>query len=604
MEEQKKANEKSKEGQQEEGLAWARNFAQLTEKSQIFFNKLFEKRIPPSAFFQMIYFNQIYQKFLQQVLAKPDKLAELQVLYWQELFFIWQRFMLAKPDSVKEDEPLLVDKHFQNKAWHENPVFQLIKDFYLLHVRHFQGLLPMVEEMDAKTKVQIEFYLKQITEALSPINFAATNPDVLQTILETKGENLLRGIDNALNDLKRSKDYIQIKMTDSAAFAVGQNLAITPGKVIHQNEIMQLIQYEPQTKKVFKRPLLIIPPWINKYYILDLNPALSFVNWLVQRGYTVFMLSWANADTRIGQKDFSDYMLQGPLEALSVIESATGEREVSALGYCVGGTLLSCALAYLAYHQKPRITSATYLCALLDFSEPGDLGALIDENQLQWLEEEMRRKGYFDGREMATTFNLLRPKDLIWSYYLKNYLLGEAPPAQALLYWNSDSTNIPEKMHQFYLRKLYFANTLQRSDALCLNDTPIDLKRVQVPAFFVATLQDHISPWKSVYAGLKLHSGPVQFILGGSGHIAGVINPPEKKKYNYYQNDQISEDAAAWFKGAKEEPGSWWPFWEKWLRQQSGKEVAARYPGETGLPLLEEAPGSYVRVKLAEESEA
>lgn len=585
--------EQQKERIKEEGAEWANNFSRLADKSRLFFDKLLGKKIPAASLFQMIYFNQIYQKFLRHLLGKPEKLVDLQLLYWQELFFLWQRFMLTQSEVPE-------DKRFQGEAWLQNPLFHLIKDFYLMHVRHFQALLPLAEGLDAKTTQQIQFYLKQITEALSPTNFAMTNPDVWRTTIETRGENLLKGLDNALGDLKKDEDYFQIKMTDTAAFEVGKNLALTPGQVIYQNELMQLIQYEPQTKKVYRRPLLFIPPWINKYYILDLTPSLSMVNWLVQQGYTVFMISWVNPGAALAKKDFSDYLLEGPLTALEAIEKATGEREVSALGYCVGGTLLSCTLAYLAAHEDPRISSATYLCALLDFSEPGELGALIDENQLQWLDEEMRRKGYYDGRDMAATFNLLRPKDLIWSYYVKNYLLGEEPPAHELLFWNNDATNIPEKMHRYYLNEMYLQNRLKESGALRLNETPIDLKRVETPAFFVGTLQDHISPWKSVYAGLKLHSGPVQFMLAGSGHIAGAINPPERNKYNYYFNDAVAGNAAEWFQAAKEETGSWWTSWEKWLRRHSGEKVTARKPGAGKLPVLEPAPGTYVRVKLTE----
>jgi polyhydroxyalkanoate synthase len=589
--------EDPKERSQEESLDWTKRFSQLTEKSQLFFSQLFEKRIPPSSLFQMIHFNQIYQKFLQHLLVKPEKLLELELLYWQELFFIWQGFMWAKDPAEKSG----ADKRFKNEVWQEHPFFKWVKDFYLLHVRHFQSLLTLTEGLDSKTVQQIQFYLKQITEAFAPANFAATNPEVWRATLESRGENLLKGLDNAIQDLQEDKDYFQIKMTDAAAFEVGKNVAITPGKVIYQNAVMQLIQYEPQTKTVFKQPFLMIPPWINKYYILDLNPSFSLVNWLVQQGYTVFMISWINPTKKLADKDFAAYLLEGPLAALDQIEKATGEREVNALGYCVGGTLLGCTLAYLAYHNETRIRSATYLCALLDFSEPGELGALIDEKQLQWLEKEMQVKGYYDGRELAATFNALRPQDLIWSYYIKNYLLGESPAPHELLFWNSDATHIPEKMHRYYLRNMYLHNRLRESGALDLNGTPIDLKRVKVPAFFVATLQDHIAPWKSVYAGLKLHSGEAQFLLAGSGHIAGAINPPERNKYNYYSNPQSGETAEVWFKGAKEEAGSWWGVWETWLRQQSGSKVEARIPGETGLAILEDAPGSYVRVQVARE---
>lgn len=593
MEEQKK--ERTKDALAE----WANNFSQMADKSRLFFSQLLEKKMPPSSLFQMLYFNQIYQKFLRHALSQPEKLLNLQLQYWQELFFLWQRFMLTQSETVKEEPRPQGDKGFESELWQRFPLLHFIKDFHLMQSRHFQALVPLAEGLEPKTRQQIQFYLRQIIEAFSPINFAATNPTVWQTTFETRGENLLKGLDQALDDLKRDDNYFQIKMTDTKAFEVGKNLAITPGQVIYQNELMQLIQYEPQTKKVYARPLLFIPPWINKYYILDLNPELSLVNWLVQQGYTVFMISWVNPDAHLAQKDFSDYLAQGPLSALDAIEKVTGQSQVSALGYCVGGTLLACALAYLAHHGEPRISCATYLCSLLDFSEPGDLGAFIDENQLAWLEKEMRQKGYYDGREMAATFNLLRPKDLIWSYYVKNYLLGEEPPAQALLFWNNDATNIPETMHRYYLRNMYLHNRLKESAALHLQNTPIDLKQVATPAFFVATLKDHISPWKSVYAGLKLHAGPMQFLLSGSGHIAGAINPPQQKKYNYYSSADIADTPAEWFKNAKEESGSWWPHWEKWLRQHSGNKVAARRVGENGLKGIEAAPGSYVRARLA-----
>lgn len=581
-----------------EETTWAENFFQIANKSQSLFKKVLEKRLSPSSIFQLIHFNQIYQKFLQHLTASPEQLISFQCLYWQELFFIWQRFLSDDQRNEKIDDTPIQDKRFHDPAWQNNPVFYFIKHFYFLHVQHFQGLLNMAEGLDNKTIQQIQFYLKQLSEAISPDNFATTNPEVWRATLEKNGQNLLQGLDNALIDLEKDDDIFQIKMTDTTAFTVGKNLALTAGKVIYQNKIMQLIQYTPQTTTVYQRPFLFIPPWINKYYILDLNPSLSLTQWLVQQGYTVFMISWVNPTQQHANKDFSDYMLEGPLQALDIIEKATGEVEINALGYCVGGTLLSCALAYLAYQNNNRIHSATYLCSLLDFSAPGELGAFIDEKQLQFLENEMQQKGYLSGQHMATTFNLLRPHDLIWSYYIKNYLLGQNPSPHDILYWNNDSTNLPEKMHIFYLRNMYLNNRLMKNNSLTLNNVPINLQRITIPTYFIATIQDHIAPWKSVYAGLKLHSGPVNFILGGSGHIAGAINPPEKNKYNYYQNNNTPDDPETWFKQATEQPGSWWPTWEKWLQTQSGISVTARTPGDTGLPLIEDAPGTYVKKKL------
>ena len=578
----------------EEKDAWIRNLSSLGDKSQLLFNKLFEKKIPASAVFQMIHFNQVYQQFIKHLLAKPEKLLNAQINYWQELYFLWQHFMLNKQYDESKPEA----KDFQFKDWQENPAFHFIKDFYQLHVRHFQALLQMTEGLDKKTSSQIQFYFKQVVEALSPTNFAVTNPEVWRTTLENRGENLLKGLDNALNDLSQDQEYFQIKMTDTSHYEIGKNVAITPGKVVYQNDLIQLIQYEPQTRKVYQRPILFVPPWINKYYIFDLTPSFSLVNWLVQQSYTVFMISWVNPDNSLSQKEFSDYLLEGPLQALKVIKQACGVNEINTLGYCVGGTLLACAMAYQAARGEGGIQSASYLCALLDFSEPGDIGAFIDDHQLQWLEKEMQNKGYLDGRQMATTFNILRPKDLIWSYYVKNYLLGESPAPHDLLFWNSDSTNIPEKMHRFYLRNMYLDNGLKKG-SLSLNNQLIDLKMVQAPACFIGALQDHIAPWKSVYAGLKLYAGPAEFILSGSGHIAGAINPPERNKYQYYLNPQITEAAEAWLQFAKEHTGSWWPHWEKWLRRYSGDQVEARMPGDTGLALIEDAPGTYVRKRLS-----
>ena len=540
--------------------------------------------------------------FLQmtaRMMTDPAKLVEAQINLWQDYMQLWQnttrRLFGEEPEPIAEPEK--TDKRFKDEMWKDNEVFDFIKQSYLLTARWIHEVVHGVEGLDPQTAKKVDFYTRQLTDAMAPSNFFATNPEVLRATVETGGENLLKGLDNLLSDLERGKGKLSIRMTDLDAFHIGENIAQTPGKVVFQNDLIQLIQYSPATEQVHKTPLMIVPPWINKYYILDLRPKNSFVRWAVAAGYTVFMLSWVNPDESLAAKSFEDYMAEGPLAALDQIAKATGETEVNAVGYCLGGTLLSATLAYMAAHGDKRIKAATFLTTMTDFSEVGEISVFIDEEQLQFLEDKMRQKGYLEGADMAATFNMLRANDLIWSFVVNNYLLGKEPFPFDLLYWNSDSTRMPAAMHSFYLRNMYQKNLLATPGAITLKDTPIDLGTVDVPSYVISTREDHIAPWTTTYAATQLFSGPARFVLAASGHVAGVVNPPEANKYCYWVNTRTPKTPDAWFKGAKQFDGSWWNDWDKWLAGHSGPKVAARTPGKGKLKAIEDAPGSYVKVR-------
>ena len=536
-----------------------------------------------------------------RLMANPQKLFEAQVGFWQDYMALWQstarRMMGAEATPVIEGDPR--DRRFKDDAWKDNEVFDFIKQSYLLSARYIQDVVKQADGMDAPTAQKVDFYSRQFIDAMSPSNFLLTNPEVLRKTAETGGENLIKGLNNLLTDLERGKGNLRIKMTDSEAFSIGGNIAVSPGKVVYQNDLMQLIQYNPTTEKVLKRPLLIVPPWINKFYILDLRPRNSFVRWATAQGHTVFMVSWVNPDEKLAEKGFDDYMKEGVLAALDAIGQATGERAVNAIGYCLGGTLLSSTLAWMAAHGDDRIKAATFFVTLTDFRESGELNVFIDEEQIKMLEEKMNKRGFLEGSEMATTFNMLRANDLIWSFVVNNYLLGNDPFPFDLLYWNSDSTRMPARMHSFYLRNMYQENRLSRPGGITLAGTPIDLSLVKVPAYFISTREDHIAPWRATYRGTRLLGGENRFVLAASGHIAGVVNPPEGGKYSHWLNTDLPEDPEAWFQGATEIAGSWWPDWQRWITAQDKRQVKARTPGDGKLPALEDAPGSYVKVVLS-----
>jgi polyhydroxyalkanoate synthase len=543
------------------------------------------------------------------LMTDPARLVEALVKLWRDYMQLWQNTArrLMGEETTPVAEPDKADKRFKDDVWQQNEVFDFIKQSYLLSARWVQGIVGSAEGLDDHTRRKVDFYTRQFVDAMAPSNFVLTNPEVLRATAETGGENLLRGLNNLLDDLERGKGKLAIKMTDVAAFKVGENIATTPGKVVFQNDLMQLIQYAPTTETVHKEPLLIIPPWINKYYILDLRPKNSFVRWAVEQGHTVFMISWVNPDAQLATKTFENYMKEGPLAALDAIEKITGEQKANVVGYCLGGTLLACALAYMAAHKDDRVLSATFLASLVDFREAGDLTVFIDEAQLQSLEEKMDQRGYLEGSEMATTFNMLRANDLIWSFVVNNYLLGKDPFPFDLLYWNGDSTRMPAAMHSFYLRKMYLENRLVEPGGISLARTPIDLRLIKTPTYIISTREDHIAPWKSTYAATQLYQGPTRFVLAASGHIAGIVNPPEAKKYSHWTNaKKPPRTPDAWLEGAEAHDGSWWPDWGKWIEKYAGpKTVQPRIPGTGKLKAIEDAPGSYVKVGSEEpETEA
>jgi polyhydroxyalkanoate synthase len=483
------------------------------------------------------------------------------------------------------------DARFKDDDWSSNFLFDYMKQSYLIASRHIQHAVANVEGLSPESEKKVAFFTRQYVDALSPSNFALTNPQVLRETLSSGGQNLLKGLNNLLSDMEKGG----ISMTDEKAFKLGQNVATTPGKVVFQTELMQLIQFEPTTQEVYKTPLVIIPPWINKYYILDLRPSNSFIKWALDQGHTVFVLSWVNPDARLAQMGFEDYMKQGPLAALDAVEKATGEHKVNFIGYCLGGTLLGATLAYLAAKNEDRVACATFFVSLLDFSAPGELGVFIDEAQVDSLERKMNERGYLEGSEMASTFNLLRANDLVWSFVINNYLMGKDPFPFDLLYWNSDATRMPARMHSFYLRNMYLKNLLGVPGGIALEGVPIDLSKVKVPAYFISTVEDHIAPWKTTYKGSHYLGGDVRFVLGGSGHIAGIVNPPAAKKYHFFTNEARPVSADEWFKTATQRPGSWWEDWQAWIAAQNEN---VKVPARTPKNALEDAPGSYVMLRL------
>jgi len=537
-----------------------------------------------------------------EVISKnPEKVFEAGLQYWQDAMKLYQQSALALMGAGNGDQVISEekgDRRFKHEAWQDQPVYNLIKQSYLLTSRWARDLVTDVEGLDKQTAEKVAFFTERYLDSLSPTNFAHTNPAVIEKTIESNGENLVKGLKNMLGDLKKGNGSLQITMTDTEAFELGKNVATTPGKVVFRNRMLELLQYAPATDSVYSKPLLVIPPWINKYYVLDLQPKNSLIKWLVDQGHTVFVVSWVNPDESYRDTGFEDYINDGISAALEAIEKATGQKKVNAIGYCIGGALLATALAYFKANGDDRISSATLLTTMLDYSDPGELGVFVDQKQVDSLDVKMQENGYLEGSSMATTFNMLRANDLIWSFYINNYLLGNDPRPFDLLYWNSDSTRMPAKMHSWYLQSFYIDNLLCKPGGIEINGTKIDLSTIDIPVCFVSTVDDHIAPWKSTYAGAKLFSGPVRFILGGSGHIAGVVNPPSDKKYGYRVTNKPPADPEKWFDSAKQNEGSWWPEWQRWISRKAGKKIPSRVPGDRKLKVIEDAPGSYVKVRL------
>ncbi|PTW60079.1 polyhydroxyalkanoate synthase [Breoghania corrubedonensis] len=528
----------------------------------------------------------------------PQRSVEAQSRLMEGYVDLWNGTLkrMAGEEVKPTIEPEPRDKRFKDDDWTENRFFDFLKQLYLITTRWAEMMVAEAAELDDHTRHKADFYVRQITNALSPSNFLLTNPELLRETMGCNAQNLVRGMQMLAEDIEAGHGDLRIRQSDGSKFEVGVNLAMTPGKVIMQNDVCQLIQYEPTTEKALKRPLLIIPPWINKFYILDLNPEKSFIRWAVDQGHTVFVISWVNPDECQAQKSFEHYMREGIFESLDKIKRATQVEEVNAIGYCVGGTLLAVTLAYMAAHGDERIRTATFFTAQVDFKYAGDLKVFVDEEQISNLEERMRQKGYLDGRKMAAAFNLLRSNDLIWPYVVNNYLRGKEPFPFDLLYWNSDSTRMPAANHSFYLRNCYLENRLT-SGTMEIADEKLDLSKVKIPVFNLATREDHIAPALSVFEGSKHFGGDVHYVLTGSGHIAGVVNPPAKKKYQYWTGGKVDGAFQDWLASATETPGSWWEHWDGWIRSHDATEVKARKPGARRVRIIEDAPGSYVKMQ-------
>jgi polyhydroxyalkanoate synthase len=535
----------------------------------------------------------------QTWLCDPARLSEAQGELVAGYLQVWQNTLhkIAGVDSHPVAEPEAGDNRFKDPEWSSNAYFDFWKQSYLLTVRWAERLLDETSGLDERSRHQAEFALKQMAAAFSPSNFPVTNPEVIRETISSNASNIVEGMQQLLDDVKRSDTQLKITQTDTTAFEVGKNIAVTPGKVIFQNDLLQLIQYTPTTEKVRAVPFLIVPPWINKFYILDLSPQKSFIKYMVDQGFSVFVVSWVNPDERLKHKTFENYMKEGILAAADAVKRETGEKKCNVLGYCVGGTLLYATLAWLAARREDVFNSATFLTAQADFTKAGDLKLFIDDDQLKSLDERMARTGYLEGSAMAGVFNMLRPKDLIWPYIVNNYMLGKKPFPFDLLYWNQDSTRMPAANHSFYLREFYHENKLATGEML-LGGERLDLKKVKLPVYHLAAKEDHIAPVRSVYTGALLLGGSVEFVMAGSGHIAGVVNPPDPKKvkYQYWTNPDRVDNIDEWMEGAKETPGSWWPHYSAWLAKQSKGMVEAREPGKK-LGQIEDAPGSYVKSK-------
>jgi polyhydroxyalkanoate synthase subunit PhaC len=531
-------------------------------------------------------------------LSEPQRALELQARLGTSYLDLWaaavRRMIGEKTEPVVKPDPR--DTRFADPEWSSNQFFDFVKQAYLLTANWADRLVKDARGLDPHTRQKAEFYVRQIANAISPSNFVLTNPELIRETFASNAENLVRGMQMLAEDIGAGHGHLKIRQSDASMFEVGRNLAITPGKVIYQNDLMQLIQYSPTTEKALKRPLLIVPPWINKYYILDLRPEKSFIKWCVDQGLTVFVISWVNPDARLAKKSFEEYMRDGPFAALDVIGKVTGEDEVHAIGYCVGGTLLAVTLAYLAAKDEDRILSATFFAAQVDFTYAGDLLVFVDEEQVCALERQMEERGFLEGEKMATAFNMLRSNDLIWPYVINNYLKGKAPFPFDLLYWNSDATRMPAANHSFYLRNCYLENKLTKGEMMVGGRT-LELHKVKVPIYNLATREDHIAPAKSVFLGSKFFGGPLRYVLAGSGHIAGVINPPAVQKYGYWTGGPPEGTLDQWIQRAEQYPGSWWPDWLKWIKDQDPAEVAARTPGGDKFSAIEDAPGSYVKVR-------
>ncbi|UVC11283.1 class I poly(R)-hydroxyalkanoic acid synthase [Rhizobium sp. TH2] len=536
-------------------------------------------------------------KVVEYWVSDPSRTLEAQTHLMSSYFGIWMNSMNRAAGKAPAVPEVREDKRFSAHDWKETPFFDFLRQTYLVTADWAEKLVQEAQGLDPHTRHKAEFYVKQITSALSPSNFIVTNPVLYKETVAQNGANLVEGMKKLAEDIKAGRGDLRLRQTDTSKFKVGENMAVTPGKVIAENDICQIIQYDAATEEVLKRPLLIVPPWINKFYVLDLNPQKSFIRWCVEQGHTVFVVSWVNPDERHAHKDWEDYAREGIGFALDTITKATAEKDVNAIGYCVGGTLLAAALALHAQEGDKRIKSVTLFTTQVDFTYAGDLKVFADEAQIRSIEKSMEEDGFLEGTKMAMAFNMLRSQELIWPYFVNNYLKGQEPTAFDLLYWNADSTRMPAANHSFYMRNCYLDNNLAQGKMEIAGKT-LSLKDIKIPVYNLATREDHIAPAKSVFTGSKLFGGPVTYIMSGSGHIAGVVNPPDRKKYQFWHGGPTKGDFDDWVAAAEMTEGSWWPHWHAWIESQSDKKVDARKPGGNKLNPIEEAPGSYVKVRI------
>lgn len=542
-------------------------------------------------------------KFYEALATNPMRMMELQMKWWQGQMDIYKNIMLRsmgeEAEPVVDDLP--GDRRFSSELWKQNPNFDLLRQSYLLLTQSMQEMIDVVEGIPDRVRQRLHFYTRQMINAMSPGNFLWTNPEVLQVTKDEAGDNLLRGAKLFHDDLMKSGQYLKIRMMKDQAFEVGKDLAYTEGSVVFQNELFELIQYKAKTKEVFQTPLLIVPPFINKYYILDLKEKNSYVNWCVEQGHTVFLMSWRNPTAEQSHITFDDLVVDGVIEATKVVEEITGEKEMNTVGYCLGGTLLAITQAYASIKRiRNRFKSATYFTTPVDLEDPGELGVFINEPIISAIEAIEKQTGYCDGRQLAVTFSLLRENSLYWNYYIENYLKGKEPGEFDILYWNSDGTNVTAPVHSFILRQLYLNNSLTEEGTIKINGSGINLGRIKTPNYFISTREDHIALWQGTFKGSTLFGGDTTLVLGESGHVAGIVNPPAKNKYGYFTNKAKFENAEQWLKDAEHHKGSWWTHWQQWVEAYTGDEkVPAREVGTEAHPALRAAPGEYVKVTLA-----
>lgn len=532
-----------------------------------------------------------WNTIMRRSMESPEELLKTITGFYQDQYNLWINMFKLSSEGVVQ--PVRGDRRFSAPEWEESPLHNYIKQSYLLSSSWLTGMISD-STLDEATKNKCDFYTRQFVDAMSPSNFAMTNPEVLKETLESKGQNLIHGLENLMQDI----DNGRISMTDESAFELGKNLATTPGSVVFQNELFQLVHFKPMTEKVNDRPLLIIPPCINKYYVLDLSEDNSYVRYCLEKGNNVFIISWRNPDEALGDKTWDDYLNEGTIPAIDAVRNITGAKKINGVAWCIGGTMLATTMAVLAAKRKKPFASATFFTTLLDFSDPGELGVFIDESQVKQHEHKLKEGGVMPGKQLATTFAMLRANDLIWNYVVNNYLKGKTPPPFDILYWNADSTNMTSAMYTWYLRKMYLENKLIEPGGVELCGVPVDLGKIDCPVYCLSTIEDHIAPWKTTFISTELLKGPMQFVLGASGHIAGVINPANKNKRNYWINGETGQGADHWLETAESVPGSWWTHWDKWLKSQGGKEIPApEQVGNKNYPEIEAAPGAYVLAK-------